>query len=536
MSADKKLDIVNLYLSIIHKGVSFPSRNDLLEVGVPRDTLRHYFGNIAGLREAAKLASPSSFKGVIDLNEYLSDKRLLDLGSKIKKYKKFFITTAVSGQKVHKGFLNSIKRFCAAEKALLLILPSHDTAHNLDNDVEWHFDKTIDPNDHNFVFEDTYLNENLLISGIRVTAKQINPVTGLSELSQSKGSCIFASPKQSLEYDAVSSNRLPHARRTTGAVTMPNYKTSRGNSLRTAYIAQFQHILGGLVIEIQDKKTYHCTEVQADEFGSFCHLGIQYSANTSRQVRSTFVMGDLHAGQHDEKALQAWKSIINKIGCYQVVFHDTFDGTSISHHTEHDIMVRASLSASKMDSLEDELRITRDILDSVLDNKKIKSGIIVKSNHDDFIDRWLSRGGFVKDPKNFAMGCKLAAEVVNTEKDILETGLKIIGQGKCHGKLKFLGVNDDFMVGDVNCGAHGDRSANGSRGSIKSLAKSFAKGVFGHSHTPGIFKNARQIGTTSKLRQGYNKGPSSWVHCSAIVYDNGQVQLINAIEGKTFSL
>jgi hypothetical protein len=187
MSADKKLDIVNLYLSIIHKGVSFPSRNDLLEVGVPRDTLRHYFGNIAGLREAAKLASPSSFKGVIDLNEYLSDKRLLDLGSKIKKYKKFFITTAVSGQKVHKGFLNSIKRFCAAEKALLLILPSHDTAHNLDNDVEWHFDKTIDPNDHNFVFEDTYLNENLLISGIRVTAKQINPVTGLSELSQSKG-------------------------------------------------------------------------------------------------------------------------------------------------------------------------------------------------------------------------------------------------------------------------------------------------------------------------------------------------------------
>jgi hypothetical protein len=61
-----------------------------------------------------------------------------------------------------------------------------------------------------------------------------------------------------------------------------------------------------------------------------------------------------------------------------------------------------------------------------------------------------------------------------------------------------------------------------------------SKAVIGHSHTAGKFKNMTQMGTTSKLRMGFNKGPSSWIHCSALVYKNGQVQLINSIDGKSF--
>ena len=527
-----KKELAGTYADIISNGILFPKRTDMTEAGISRDRMRHYFGTVGGLRKYTKELFPECFKGELKLDEYASDSNINKIEKRVKKFKRFFITTAVSGQAVHKGFLASINKFCDLQSAKLIILPSHDPAHNLDSELEWIFDEDISHTKYDYVFDDLKLNSNIMISGIRVTAKQINPVTGLSELSQKEGSCIFASPKQALEYDAVSSDRLPHARMTTGAITISNYKSSRGTSLRTAYIADFQHIIGGIIVEIKDNNIFHPTQVQAAKDGSFCHFGWEYSGNGKKKARTSFVMGDLHAGDHDEKALAAWKEIINETQAYQVVLHDTFQGTSITHHTEHDAIIRAELAMNGLNSLEKELILTRDIVDSILALKSIKKGIIVKSNHDDFIDRYLKRCGFVNDPINFKIGCQLAAEVVNTNKDFLEEGLKLVGVGKHHNKLKFLGVNEDYMIGNNHVGAHGDRGANGSRGSLRSLAKSFSKGVFGHSHTPGIYKNARQIGTTSKLRQGFNKGPSSWIHCSALVYDNGQVQLINAIDGK----
>lgn len=527
-----KQELAGIYADLVNNGTLFPKRPDMLDAGISRDRMRHYFGTVGGLRKYAKEHFPQCFKGELNLEEYLSDKNIDKIEKRIKKFKRFFITTAVSGQAIHKGFLSSINKFCDLQNAKLVILPSHDPAHNLDNELEWIFDEDISHTKYDFVFDDLKLNSNIMISGIRVTAKQINPVTGLSELSQKEGSCIFASPKQALEYDAVSSNRLPHARMTTGAITLSNYKSSKGTSLRTAYIADFQHIIGGIIVEIKNNDIFHFTQVQAAKDGSFCHFGWEYNNKGKKRVKTSFVMGDLHAGDHNEKALTAWKEIINETQSYQVVLHDTFQGTSITHHTEHDAIIRAELAMNGLNSLEKELIITRDTVDGILALKSIKKGIIVKSNHDDFIDRYLKRCGFANDPINFKIGCQLAAEVVNTNKDFLEEGLKLVGPGKHHNKLKFLGVNEDYMIGDNHVGAHGDRGSNGSRGSLRSLAKSFSKGVFAHSHTAGIYKNARQIGTTSNLRQGFNKGPSSWIHCSALVYDNGQVQLINAIDGE----
>jgi hypothetical protein len=524
--------LILIYANLVKSGILFPKRSDLIAAGLSRDSMRHHFGTIGNLRKIAKERHPDAFKNELSLDDYLSNSNLKKIHSRVKKYNKFFITTAIAGQAVHKDFLASINQFCKINKAKLILLPSHDPAHNLDSEVNWMFDENIKHTEFDYIFEDLRLNSNLMISGIRVTAKQINPVTGLSELSQKEGSCIFASPKQSLEYDAVSANRLPHARMTTGAITLPNYNTTKGNSLRTSYIATFQHVIGGIIVEIADNNIFHFTQVQADKNGSFCHMGKEYSKNKCVPVKVSFIMGDLHAGEHDIKALNAWKEIIKEVKAYQVVFHDTFDGKSISHWTEQDALVRAELAMSGENSLENELKLVRDILDDVLSIPSVKKGVIVKSNHDDFLDRYLKRGGFMKDPINFKLGCQLAAEVVNTNKDVLEHGINLVGVGKHHKKIKFLGVNEDYLIGDVHAGAHGDRSSNGSKGAIKSLAKSFSKGVFGHSHTPGIFKKAFQVGTTSKLRQGYNKGPSSWVHCSALVYDNGQVQLINALDGK----
>lgn len=532
-SALKKLEIVEQYISLIESGILFPGRSDLKSVGVPRDMMRYYFGNLAGLREEAKLQHPEVFSGSIDLDDYLTDEKIEKLNKEIKRHKRFIITTAVSGQVVHKGFFDSIKTYCRVNKAKLLILPSHDPAHNLDNEIEWYFDRKIVNED--FVFEETSLNSNFFISGIRVTAKQINPITGLNELSQTKGSFISASPKQFLEYDAVSANKLPHARMTSGACTLPNYSSTRGNSQRSGYIASFQHTIGAVIVEIEDNNIYYPTQVQAGKDGSFCHYGVEYGPKKARKLKGdeapVLVMGDYHAGEQDESAVNTWIDLINSLGIQEAVFHDMFNGISVNPHEEHDIMLRSERAEKGLNSLRTELQVTSTQFDRILGLKSIKKGVVVKSNHDDMLDRWLKKGAFVKDPVNFKIGVDLASALNGTKKDYLREALLMVKQPKNAAKLQWLTVDEDYVVGGVHLGAHGDKSANGARGSIKGLAKSYARCVIGHSHTPGIFKGAFQVGTTSLLRLGYNKGPSSWVHCSCLVYRNGQRQLINSING-----
>lgn len=537
----KKLEIIQTYVNIIKSGTMLPSRQALYKAGVSRDMVRHYFVNLTELRKTVKLMYPKLFDGHIDLDEYLSDKNFKKIDSRIRKSKLYFITTAVSGQATDVRCLRSVRQFCKREGAKLIVLPSHDPAHNLDtgqdtesgSGIEWVFDNAIRHED--FIFDEYRLNSNLFISGIRVTAKQINPITGLSELSQKKGSCIFASPKQALEYDAVSANKMPHARMTTGNITKPNYNSTKGNSLRTAYIADFQHIMGGLIVEIEDDNIFHHTQVEFDADGSFRHLGYRYDSRSKKRDVPVFVMGDLHAGDHDESALSTWQDIIKYTKSDEVILHDTFNGNSINHHAMHNVIKMAENAENQMSSLSDEVSVTAQVIDRILSPSHIKKGVVVASNHDDFIDRYLQRGGFINDPVNFRIGCLLAANTVNTNKNVLCEAFNLIQKPKSFDKLVFLSTEDDYLIGGVNLGHHGDKGPSGTRGSIRSLSRALSKAVIAHSHTPGKYKHITQIGTTSKLRLGYNKGPSSWVHCSALVYRNGQVQLINSIFGKTFT-
>lgn len=535
----RRMEVLQVYIGLVESGTLFPSLTELKENGITREHMRHHFNSLSGLRKAAKEEFPDSFAGSLSLDEYLSDKNLEKLNKRIKKFKRFVITTAVSGQKAHEGFLESIRYYCDENNAKLLILPSHDPAHNLDNQIDWTFDPTILEDD--IVFEETSLNSNFFISGIRVTAKQINPITGLNELSQTKGSFISASPKQFLEFDAVSASKFPHARMTSGACTLPNYSSDRGNSQRTSYIANFQHTIGAVIIEIQDENTYHFRQIQADADGNFCDLGYEYSPRKVRKLTGdeapVLVMGDYHAGEHDETAVGAWTELINQLGIQEVVFHDMFNGVSVNPHEEEDMMLRAERARKGLNELTNELVLTSKEFDRILGLKSVKKGIVVKSNHDDMIDRWLRKAKYTKDPANFEFGTELAANIQaasrkGIKKDFFQTGLELTLVPKHMAKLEWLTVDTDYVVGGIHLGAHGDKSANGARGSIKGLAKAYPKCVIGHSHTPGIFKGAFQVGTTSLLRLGYNKGASSWVHCSCLVYRNGQRQLVNSINGQ----
>jgi hypothetical protein len=526
----KKRKLVEAYVKIVQQKNMFPTRADLASVGISRDKLRHYFVNITNLRVAAKMMFPEAFEGIINEENFISAKACARQRQKVQSHKTFIITTAVNGQWTHRGFLESLNHYAELKKAQIFILPAHDPAHNLDNKIEWHFDDLLAT--YEFVFAGLAFNSNIRLSSLRINAKQINPTTGLGRFSQGHGSFIFASPKQSLEYDPVSNVKYPHARMSTGACTVANYSSSLGNSLRTAYIATADHVVGALVVEIQDDKIYHFRQIQADKEGGFCDLGKYYLGNNKpSKVIPKLVMGDYHAGEHDESAVNAWEEIIDALEVDEVFFHDLFNGKSINHHEEKNIVLRAKNAKFGLLELKKELEVTGQQVDRILSHKSVKKGIVVKSNHDEFLDRWCGEGKFKYDPLNFQAGCRIADKMVD-DADALQEGLRSYAKIKHADKLVFLRRDQDYKISGIECGAHGDKGPNGSRGSKPSLENSYGRCVIGHSHTPGILRGVYQVGTSSLFNLGYNVGPSSWMHCSCLVYPNGQRQLINSIKGK----
>ncbi len=527
----QKREIVEAYVLIVRQEHMFPTRGDLAAMGVSRDKIRHHFVNLSGLRKAAKAMFPESFQGIIQEDDFIAPKARAKLAKEIKKTKTFIVTTAVNGQWAHSKFIEGLDALAKRYDARLLMLPCHDPAHNLDNEIEWHFDDKLQ--NHTFVFDELRLNSNLYIGQMGVNAKQINPTTGLSRICQGKGSFIFASPKQSLEYDPVSNVKFPHARMTTGTCTVGNYNTTRGNSIRSAKIAAHDHVIGALIIEVEDDSIYHFRQIQADDKGGFCDLGQYYLGhNVPKKVIPKLVMGDYHAGEHDDTAVSAWEEIIDVLGVDEVFFHDLFNGKSINHHEEHNIVLRARHAKVGLLSLKSELLVTGQQVDRILNHKSIKKGIVVKSNHDDFLQRWLNEGKFKHDPINFSIGCALAADAVETNIDTLKNAIDKYGNVKNWKKLIFLKRNEDYKIAGIELGAHGDKGPSGSRGSKANLENAYGKAVIAHSHTPGILRGVFQVGTTSLFDLGYNQTASSWMHCSCLVYENGSRQLINSIGGK----
>ena len=526
----QKRQVVEAYVEIVQQKQMFPTRGDLAAVGITRDKIRHHFINLTGLRKAAKMAFPESFQGIIREEDFTNAKARVKLAREIKKTKTFIVTTAVNGQWAHSKFIEGLDALAERYEAKILMLPCHDPAHNMENEIEWHFDDKL--NDYTFVFDEIALNSNIHIGQMGVNAKQINPTTGLSRICQGKGSFIFASPKQSLEYDPVSNVKYPHARMTTGTCTVGNYSSTRGNSIRSAKIASHDHVVGALIVEVEDDKIYHFRQIQADEKGGFIDLGQYYlGRNAPKRVKAKLVMGDYHAGEHDDTAVTAWEEIIDALGVDEVFFHDLFNGKSINHHEEHNIVLRARFAKQGLLSLENELLVTGQQVDRILSHKSIKKGIVVKSNHDDFLQRWLNEAKFRNDPINFKAGCLLAGYAVEGV-DVLKAGLEEYGNIKHWNKLVLLGRDEDYKIAGIELGSHGDKGPNGSRGSKASLENAYGKCVIGHSHTPGILRGVFQVGTSSLFDLGYNIGPSSWLHCSCLVYENGQRQLINSIGGK----
>lgn len=529
-----KQKIINEYLGFIASNNHIPSYADLLDLGIDRNKIRSQFGNLTKLHQFINTTYREQLdKHIAHADHIFNEKRLASIRETFSTTRVFIVTTSVVGKKVDQNLLNSIRSYLQARNGQLIILASEDIASrdsvDADGVFKWRVDKSL-RNDY-FVRDEVQLNSNLFVSNIKVSAKQILPTTGLSRIGQINGSYIFASPKQMLEFVATSAKQTyPKAIMTTGAITVADYRHDKWMSQRTSYIAEHDHVMGGIIVEIVDDKMFHFRQFQANQDGEFIDLGVRYKPDgTTEQVTTHLYAGDLHAGQEDTTAFNATMDMCEKLNIENFIVGDFFDGYSISHHHINSPTKMAMKANYGLDSLKEELSYGGSLADTILNH--IQGDLVmVRGNHDEVLEKYLLAGNYIRDYKNQYVALGLTRSLLEN-KDPLPEAYMMFGHIQQFDRIVWLNRDDQYVIGGVECGQHGDLGANGSKGSLGSLEKAYGNCIVGHAHSGAIFRGVYRVGTLTKLALEYNRGPSSWTHTNCLIYPDGSRQLVNIVNG-----
>lgn len=522
-------DIERRYVAYVDEYGITPSLKVISSWGYTQSQINKLFGGTRKLYHF--LANRDEYKEVFTslVNDTLFTQQAFEeLKKKVKTKKKFIITTAVSGKEIEENCFKSLQTFEEVEDAMIIIQPCEDVA-SRNSIFDYELDRRL--RDCGFAFKDLYLNNKFFLSSIKVSAKQTNPLTGLERLAQAKGSMALASPKQYLQFIANSNIKMPRALMTTGAITIADYSSELSMSKRTSYLAEFDHVMGALVVEIEDDRIFHFRQIQFDNDGSFYDLGWKYNPDgTVEEVEeTTCVFGDTHVGSHCIEVDECLQEITEYVNCKEAIIHDIFDNRFNNHHDIHKPVLRGMLARAGKTKLMHEGEITAQWLDDW--SERVDKLTIVKSNHDEALERYIDEGRWKDDAENLYDALDLVKARMDG-KDPLKFLIKEkIGLANPE-RINWLDRDQDYMIYGIENGAHGDKGGNGSKGSLRSIERAYYKATVGHSHTAGIYREVYQVGTSTLMKLGYNSGPSSWTNTMCIQYPNGQRQLINIIKTK----
>lgn len=518
-------EIIKVYSRLAKSLQAYPSRSDLRKEGVTRDMIRDQFGDMDGLKEMAREENPKAFEDIVDM-DYFNEDLYRAQKDIIRKHRRFVVTTAVAGGPVHEDFLASIKKFCELKDAALFVIPANYALQDLDNEL------VQDPSV-NIVFRGLKLNSNISISPVKIDPKQVDPTIGLTLVGQREGTIILGSPKQRLLPVANSNTQMTRFLQATGAITKSRYVPSDGVPKRRDFLADKQHVVGAIVVEIVDDKFYYFRQVQANRDGSFNDLFVNYSEDGAKNVGClAIIQGDYHVGETDPKADAVADELCARGKPKYRVLHDFFDGKSINHHELKNKVLRARQAEAKKLSLADELHAASQALKAKVALGTAQQIILTKSNHDEFLDRYLATGEF--DDGNRVISTKLQLAAMEG-RDPLRYAFEDLFGLKLKEKVRWLGRDEDFRIsrGKVESGIHGDLGPNGARGGgVASMLKCYGDCWFGHTHRSEISHGAWNVGTTSFLKQDYNRGPSGWSQSHGIQYEDGTRQIILCIHGQ----
>ena len=454
----------------------------------------------------------------------------------IVKSKAYVITSAQNATPVHLGFFNSLQAYCKRNKAELIVIPfryrnptslwSKEQEHD-----EWWASEIVP-----YLYaKRKKLNENIEILGdIKVQPTAISPLTGLESISRGL-SGIVGHPKLQLKVIPTPQNKLPKILTTTGTVTIKNFTDSKAGKQ-----GEFHLVHGAAAVDIVGRK-FHLRQINALSNGSFVDLDTEYFPDGSWKKAPpalALVMGDTHVNSIDPKVDQVTfgkHGIVETLNPETLIFHDLFDGYSCNPHHAGNPFINYIKHHANLNKVRKEVYQAIDYLKSRVGKR---FGVVISSNHNDFLKRWLMSCDWRQDPTNAEFYLETAHAII--QRMSMEKGGAFMPDpfaywvNKCKDDFNILCLENGgvLQIGNIECGLHGDYGPNGSRGTAKNLSRLGTRIVTGHGHTPFIEEGHYRAGTSTHLKLEYNyHGPSSWLNSHVVIYHNSRRSILTVIDG-----
>lgn len=538
-------ELIDKTCEFIKDNNRFPSYDEFDKKIASFVIVRREFSSVIKFENYLRKKRPEAFENIID-EKLFTKKNFLNLRQTVNKNKTFIVTTAVTNCEPSIG-LQTLKSMCGHLNSELLIVPCSDPAKKFqkkNGGKKWRLHP--DFKDENIVFRDLRINKNLFISTIKMSAKQLQPLTGLKRIAQREGSMICASPKIFLDYVSFGNSKdKRRAIMTTGGITVPDYESEYYMSGRTEYFANHDHCLGATIVEVVDDKTFHFRQIQIEpETGIIYDINKKYYPNGKvediRGTKDTPVLlrlPDYHVTETDPVAKANWKEICILTKPKNMSIEDFFNGTSINHWVKDNMVAKAKRALSGEASLEDELAMCADEMND-LSSWPCKNLVYIWGNHELFLTRWLDSAEYAKDGNelNHHLGVKLADQYLSGKNPLRWALEEHIGLDN-KDKIIWLTEDDSFKPsGTIENGVHGHIGRGGTRtSSLAVFEEIYGPCTVMHNHTPGWFRDVVRGGTSTYCDSehiGYIKGLSiTWMQACVLEHCNGSRQIINVIDG-----
>lgn len=452
----------------------------------------------------------------------------------------YIVTAAQNNTKVNQGFLDNLEALAEHYDAKIMVCPftySPTTSRTDPDDNDW-FDPLIQEY---LVSERVELAPGLVLCAeiTRVLPTASRPLSGF-ETYTGRASSIFPHAKIAMESVPSMKNEKTKFLYTTGAVTKHNYSRTKAG-----FKGEHHHAYGALIVAVS-KKGWWVRQLNADNQNRVHDLDVVADGGKiytgSRIV--ALVSGDVHVATIDPAVLEAtWgeNGLAARLQPDVQVLHDVFDMESrpwqdeLSFHRSFEKFVKTR------DSVQNEVTECAEMLNGMILGGAHKT-VIVRSNHDLKLEKWLDTADYRKDLVNAEFFLRAQIEKIkaiiddNQKFKVLEWALEDAGLDRDTYDVQFLGEDESYVLlknrsGGIECGNHGHLGPNGSKGTARGLAKMARKQIIGDKHSAAIVDGVYVTGTCSGEKVAYTRGPSSWSPTHCIVYPNGKRALVTMWAG-----
>lgn len=300
------------------------------------------------------------------------------------------------------------------------------------------------------------------------------------------------------------------------------WETATSRSVgKTTAIAQKFIKPSALIVDVLDDNRFLTRYVTMNEDGVVYDLNKKFVAGKKSALISkplALVVGDYHAYQVEQSSHVATMAMLDFLKPEKTVLNDFFDGASVNHHE-----VNSAVSFHGAPSIREEASMSKALLKEVCDASE--HVIYLHSNHENFIYKMLDMNERVwRLNNNYAECCELQAYRLKSNNHPI---IKLLDLDQMKN-LSFVTEKTDLYIGNtlVKHGHEAYRNAN-----FKGFARTYNNIVIGHTHSPGVFRNAVNVGTNAKRDMSYSIGASASMAANAVIQPDSSVQLLPIIDG-----